>query len=157
MIYGNIASPQQTKSLPKVIQRALEYLASTDFDALDFGTYEPTKEFSVQVIDFVTKEPEAQRPELHREKLDIHFSITGEETVYCRVVPTGQPLAEDLLDEKDIGFYENVDQELAIPLAPGDFVVFFPGEIHRPGCKKESVSAIKKVVVKIDGKKVFPA
>lgn len=86
-----------------------------------------------------------------RKNLDIHYSISGQESIYCRVAPTDHQVTTDKFDERDIGFYDTMDTEVEIPLNSGDFVVFFPGEIHRPACKKEQISAIKKVVVKIRG------
>ncbi len=154
MIYGNINLPVSVATTPPVIQRALTYLKETDLEALDFGVYEPDRDFSVQVIDLTTREKSDAKAEIHRKKLDIHFSITGEETVYCRVHPTDQPIADDQFADRDIGFYDSMDEEVEFPLQRGDFVVFFPGEIHRPGCRKDQVKRIKKIVVKIAGELV---
>jgi YhcH/YjgK/YiaL family protein len=151
MIYGNIRTLSKDSPYPAAIQRALKYLAETDVAALEFGVHEPDDVFSVQVIDLTTKDKSATKAELHREKLDIHFCLTGEETVYCRVAPTDQPVTDDQFAERDIGFFDAMDEEVEIPLNAGDFVVFFPGEIHRPGCKKGQISHIKKIVVKIRG------
>jgi len=151
VVYGNIATSVDGHPYPAVITRALRYLADTDLDALDFGVYEPDPQFLVQIIDLTTKEVSETRPEIHRQKLDIHYSITGEETVYARVAPTAHALSEDQLAEKDIAFYDTVGDEVALPLHPGDFVIFYPGEIHRPGCVQGEPRRIRKVVVKILG------
>ncbi|MCG8478573.1 MAG: YhcH/YjgK/YiaL family protein [Spirochaetales bacterium] len=154
MIYGNIAASQAMYPVPDVLRRALSYIAATDFDALEFGVYEPDVDFSVQVLDVTTQDPRHTRAEVHRRNIDIHFSITGEETVYARVSPTEHRVTEDCFDDRDIGFYDRVDGEVEIPLGPGDFVVFFPGEIHRPGCRTGSAATIKKIVVKIEAARV---
>lgn len=151
MIYGNISTFPDQPIYPKAIQRALKYLAETDVAALEFGVHEPDEVFSVQVIDLTTKEKSTTKAEIHREKLDIHYCLSGEETVYCRVTPTDQAVTDDQFAERDIGFFDTMDDEVEIRLNVGDFVVFFPGEIHRPGCKKDDISAIKKVVVKMRG------
>lgn len=151
MIYGNINTPWSVEPVPPAVRRALEYISATDLEALNFGVYHPAETFSVQVIDLTTKDKADTKAEVHRRKLDIHYSITGEETVYCRVAPTEHVVTDDQFDERDIGFYDDMDRELEIPLNPGDFVVFFPDEVHRPGCKKGETATIKKIVVKIDG------
>lgn len=149
MIYGNLKSGHGAKHVPAIIERALQYLKDTDLNALDYGVYEPSDEFLVQVIDHTTKPFEETRPEIHREKLDVQYSIAGNETIYVRVAPTSQAISEDKFDERDIGFYDTVEDEVAIPMHPGDFVVFFPGEIHRPGCATSTPARIKKIVIKI--------
>src|SRR6056297_2812339 len=154
MIYGNVKTLSTFHPLPDVLQEAIAYLTETDFEKLDFGVYQPNEQFSVQVIDVTTKDKSGTQAEVHRKNLDIHYSISGQETIYCRVAPTGHKVTTDKYDERDIGFYDTMDAEVEIPLSSGDFVVFFPGEIHRPACKKGQKSAIKKVVVKISGSDV---
>lgn len=146
MIYGNIHTSIPVQPVPPVISRALAYLSSNNLEALDFGVYEPDPQFSVQVIDVTTKNPSETRAEVHREKLDIQYSISGEETIYCRVAPTSQPITNDQFAQRDIGFYDVMDEEVAFPLNKGDFVVFFPGEIHRPGCQKGAPARIKRLL-----------
>lgn len=151
MIYGNAKTLSTFHPLPAVLQRAIDYLRETDFEKLDFAVYQPDEQFSVQVIDVTTKEKDDTQAEVHRKNLDIHYSISGREAIYCRVAPTDHKVTTDKFDERDIGFYDTMDAEVEIPLSSGDFVVFFPGEIHRPACKKGQISAIKKIVVKING------
>lgn len=149
MIYGNLISGNGAKHLPATIERALQYLKDTDLEALDFGVYEPSDEFLVQVIDHTTKRFDETRPEIHKDKLDVQYSISGNETIYVRVAPTAAPITDDQFDERDIGFYDTVEDEVAISMHPGDFVVFYPGEIHRPGCATSTPVRIKKIVIKI--------
>ena len=149
MIYGNLQNGNGAQHVPVVIQRALQHLKETDVDALEYGVYEPSEEFLVQVIDHTTKPFDETRAEVHREKLDIHYSIAGNETIYVRVAPTRHELTEDRFDEHDAGFYDTVEDEVAIQMHPGDFVVLYPGEIHRPGCTTSTSTRIKKIVIKI--------
>ncbi|MCF7915276.1 MAG: YhcH/YjgK/YiaL family protein [Spirochaetaceae bacterium] len=151
MIYGNVKTHSAFHPLPAVLQQAISYLSETDFEKFDFGVYQPNEQFSVQVIDVTTKDKRDTEAEVHRKNLDIHYSISGQETIHCRVAPTDHKVTTDKFAERDIGFYDTMDTEVEIPLNSGDFVVFFPGEIHRPACRKGQKSAIKKVVVKISG------
>ncbi|MEG7491700.1 YhcH/YjgK/YiaL family protein, partial [Enterobacter hormaechei] len=43
----------------------------------------------------------------------------------------------------------HINDEQSIVLKPGMFVVFMPGEPHKPGCLVESEGEIKKAVVKV--------
>jgi YhcH/YjgK/YiaL family protein len=133
-----------------VLQKAIRYLADTDFSKVDFGVYQIDDDFKVQVIDHTTKDHEVAKAEFHNLRLDIHFSITGEETVYYRNPSSDVVVAEDALAEKDVAFLESLDNEIAFPLDKGDYVIFFPQELHRPGCKRGENTKVKKIVVKID-------
>lgn len=149
MIYGNLKNGNGVAHVPPVIDAALQYLKETDIEALEFGVYQPSDLFEVQVIDLTTKPFEETRPEIHREKLDIQYSIAGHETIYVRVAPTSHKIVDDQFDERDIGFYDTVEDEVPIEMHPGDFLIFFPGEIHRPACVSSAPTRIKKIVIKI--------
>jgi len=46
-------------------------------------------------------------------------------------------------------FYQQVQNEMAVPLLPGTFAVFFPHDLHRPCCQTHGESLIRKAVIKI--------
>ena len=154
MIYGNIYRQYGIAGVHPIIKKAIEFAAKEDFSALDFGVHTPSENFLVQVIDMVTSEVKDTRAEIHRNVIDLHLSLEGEETVYYRPHADGLIIGEDLFAERDIGFFNKVDNEIKIPLGAGDFIIFFPGEVHRPGCVKENSAGIKKVVLKIDSSKL---
>ena len=150
MIYGNIDNHSMLDAYHPVLRKAIRYLAGTDFSQMDFGVYQPDADFKIQVIDHITKEHGVARAEYHNLRLDIHFSITGNETVYYRNPASDIVIAEDALEERDVAFLESLDDEIAFPLDKGDYVIFFPQELHRPGCARGEIAKVKKIVVKID-------
>ena len=55
----------------------------------------------------------------------------------------------DWLADKDIAFLpEGVDEKTVI-LNEGDFVVFYPGEVHKPLCAVGAPAQVRKAVVKM--------
>ncbi len=150
MIYGNINERNGIKGLHPLIQKAVRFAADTDFSTLDYGVHSPDTDFQVQVIDMTTSAYENTRGEMHRNMIDLHLSLEGLETVYCRPDSAGLTVTEDLSPERDICFFDTVNGEIEIPLAKGDFALFFPGEVHRPGCSQKGEKKIKKIVIKID-------
>ncbi|ENX7060900.1 YhcH/YjgK/YiaL family protein, partial [Legionella pneumophila] len=51
--------------------------------------------------------------------------------------------------DKDIAFLpEGVDEKTVI-LNEGDFVVFYPGEVHKPLCAVGAPAQVRKAVVKM--------
>jgi biofilm protein TabA len=61
-------------------------------------------------------------------------------------LPPGEP-DTDWLAEKDIAFLP--EQEKTVILNEGDFVVFYPGEVHKPLCAVGAPAKVRKAVVKM--------
>ncbi|MBM3115332.1 YhcH/YjgK/YiaL family protein [Jeongeupia naejangsanensis] len=143
--------PQQRAVLPDAVNRALDALAQLDLAGMPAGRYEIDGDrlyFMIQ--EMITQPFEAGRPEAHRRYADIQLLLSGEEGYGIAPPDPALPVLDDFFEGRDIGFYATPVNEQRINLLPGDFVVFYPGELHRPGrCVAESMP-IRKVVVKID-------
>lgn len=63
-------------------------------------------------------------------------------------LPPGEPQT-DWLAEKDIAFLAEGQQEKTVILNQGDFVVFYPGEVHKPLCAVGAPAKVRKAVVKM--------
>ncbi|MRE77395.1 YhcH/YjgK/YiaL family protein, partial [Escherichia coli] len=81
MIFGHIAQPNPCR-LPAAIEKALDFLRATDFNALEPGVVEiDGKNIYAQIIDLTTREAVENRPEVHRRYIDIQFLAWGEEKI----------------------------------------------------------------------------
>jgi YhcH/YjgK/YiaL family protein len=151
MIYCNIKNLGDTgKWLPAALREALECLRNTDFTALAPGRHELRgDDIFFQVIDFTTKPAPQNRPEVHRTYIDVQHLVRGSEKIGFAADDGTNVVAKDLLNERDLLFYQDVASESWIEMIPGSFAVFFPNDVHRPGCAAEAPSAIRKVVVKV--------
>ena len=81
MIFGHIANtaPEQ---YPAPVANAVAYLQRTDFSVLPAGRYEdPATGYVVQVLDLHTQPPDALRPEVHRQNVDVQFLVSGTELI----------------------------------------------------------------------------
>jgi biofilm protein TabA len=56
---------------------------------------------------------------------------------------------ENLLDQKDALFFKTIKDEIDLILTPGMYAVFFPTDVHRPGCVYKTTASVRKVVVKV--------
>jgi biofilm protein TabA len=89
------------------------------------------------------------RFEAHARYLDVQYLISGEEKI--SFLPKNSPatLLEDLLEQKDLAFYQCEQTPTELVLHPGMFAVFAPGELHRPGIAVGASQPVKKIVVKM--------
>src|SRR5690606_26295187 len=78
----------------------------------------------------MTEPHEKRRAEYHARYLDIQIVLKGQEGMTFSVLPAGTP-ETDWLADKDIAFLPEGEQEKTVILNDGDFVVFYPGEVHK--------------------------
>lgn len=149
MIFGHIAQPNPCR-LPATIERALDFLRSTDFSKLEPGVVEiEGKNIFAQVIDLTTRDVTENRPEVHRRYLDIQFLASGEEKIGIAIDTGNNQISESLLAQRDIIFYHDSEHESFFEMVPGSYAIFFPQDVHRPGCHKTVATPIRKIVVKV--------
>jgi len=154
MIFGHIAQPNPCP-LPAAIEQALEFLRTTDFSQLAPGVVEiDGQNIYAQIIDMHTRPQMENRPEVHRRYIDIQYLAWGEEYIGVAIDHGNNAISESLLAERDIIFYYQMENESTIEMTPGSYAIFFPQDIHRPGCKKKQAMPIRKIVVKVDISKI---
>jgi len=151
MLFSHLRHADQTLStLPEPLQAAVRHLRDTDFEKLDAGNYDLRgKDIYVQVIDLVTERASELRPEVHHQYIDVQFLCRGRERIGVADDSGNNEVAEDLLAERDIKFYRGMEGETVLEMVPGSFAIFFPWDVHRPGCQAYSPQPIRKVVVKV--------
>lgn len=150
MIFGHISNPNPC-SLPPPLEQALALLRETDFSRLDPGMVEVDgKKLYMQILDLTTKPVTENLPEVHRRYIDIQFLVSGDERIGIAPDNGANPVSESLLAERDIIFYQSAENESFIHMTPGNYAIFFPQDVHRPGCINQHSCNIRKVVVKVD-------
>lgn len=149
MIFGHIAQPNPCR-LPSAIEQALDFLRNTNFRTLEPGVVEiDGQNIFAQIIDMNTRDAAENRPEVHRRYLDIQFLAWGEEKIGVAIDTGDNQISESLLEQRDIIFYHDSEHESFIEMIPGSYALFFPQDVHRPGCNKSIATPIRKIVVKV--------
>lgn len=154
MFIGQIANwVEQKPYLPKALALAFEEMLKHDLGQLADGNYDlksvPGAFFVMQTG--LTKGLGTTQAEVHRKFIDIQYLVTGKERLGMAHRQNGQRPTKDNLDTEDYALYAQPDHEFFVDLQAGQFIVFFPGEIHRPFLcyGDEDPSPIRKVVVKV--------
>jgi len=99
---------------------------------------------------YKTKARENAKLETHRKYVDIQVLLSGTEMI--EVFPKqGLTVNEPYNPEKDVEFYQApAEAPIKITLSPGQFLVFFPDDAHRPCLMTgNSPHPVKKVVIKV--------
>ena len=99
------------------------------------------------VQEYDSAAPADKKWEAHRNYLDVQFVAQGQETMYYAPIGTLTQKG-DYIPEKDIVYYEE-GAGTALRCLPQTFAVFFPEDLHKPGCQLDGSVKVKKVVVKV--------
>ncbi|MDC7223913.1 MAG: YhcH/YjgK/YiaL family protein [Spirochaetales bacterium] len=152
MIYSSVHSDFAADFYPQVIKDALEFLKKTDFSQYENGKYFPVEgsDQFFMVKHMTTKQVADAKPETHQTYLDIQFLFKGKERMGIVIDQGNHSVMEDKMEEKDVIFYKDIQDETFINMNEGDFCIFFPTDLHRPGCEKDGQSDITKVLYKIN-------
>jgi len=152
MIAGNVKDI--AKLLPYVSGRlgmALQYLADTDFGNVENGEYhlDGDKVF-VKVERYTTEKKENKKPESHNAYIDVQYLGEGTEKIYYTAKSDAHVVTEDYAADRDLLFYRDAGEKDSVTLGNGVFGIFFPWELHRPGCHAvHGGCAVQKIVVKV--------
>ncbi|HEM8519116.1 TPA: YhcH/YjgK/YiaL family protein [Citrobacter amalonaticus] len=147
MIVGNIHHLQSW--LPEDLRQAIEFIKANVTEATEKGKHEIDGSRLFYLISEDMTEPfEKRRAEYHARYLDIQIVLKGQEGMTFSVLPAGKP-DTDWLADKDIAFLAEGEQEKTLILNEGDFVVFYPQEVHKPLCAVGTPAPVRKAVVKL--------
>lgn len=151
MFHGNIHQRnKEESSLPAIIQKAIEYLRKTDFSKMEDQKHllDGEKMFLV-LSSYETKPADQRKAECHRIYIDVQYLISGREKIGFGSEGRNNQILEEYSPQIDAAFYKIVDDEKWLELHNGDYAVFFPKDIHRPGCSSGESCSVRKAVVKI--------
>ncbi|MCZ4676281.1 YhcH/YjgK/YiaL family protein [Citrobacter sedlakii] len=147
MIVGNIHHLQSW--LPQELREAIEHIKAHVSETTEKGKHDIDGNRLFYLISEDMTEPcEKRRAEYHARYLDIQIVLKGQEGMTFSTLPAGTP-ETDWLAEKDIAFLPEGEQEKTVILNEGDFVVFYPGEVHKPLCAVGAPAQVRKAVVKL--------
>ena len=131
----------------KNFQAAFAFLKKAVSENLAAGKYElDGKDLYATIMEYDSKL--VSKAEAHKDYIDIQFIMSGIEVMdYCdisKAVPNTEYNAE-----KDVMFYTDCPKSGTCVLEAGEFAVFFPHDVHKPGMCFDKPASVKKIVVKV--------
>ena len=135
--------------LHPVLQQALTLAIAANPQEKTPGRYTLQGEnIFMNVMQLATQSPEQKKAELHQQYIDIQMLLSGEERILFGMTDSARH-CEEMHIEDDYQLCSQIADEQAMVLKPGKFVIFMPGEPHKPGCVVQTPMDIKKVVIKV--------
>jgi len=148
LILDMLANRERYGGIDPGIERALDYLANTDFGTLEDGKQSLDGDGIYALVATYATEPESQRRfEAHRKYIDIQYILTGREVIFWAPTDELSPTT-DYSQEKDIIFLAG-EARARLQLSSGSFSIFYPEDAHKPNCTWNDPQQVRKVVVKV--------
>ena len=148
MMSGDLQS-QLSAGLHPVLQQALTLAIAANPQEKTPGRYALQGDtIFMNVMQFVTQQPEQKKAELHEQYIDIQVLLVGEERILFGMTDSARQ-CDEMHVEDVYQLCSEIADEQAIVLKPGRFAIFMPGEPHKPGCVVQAPMDIKKVVIKV--------
>lgn len=150
MITSTLAHLHWYKTISPNFEKAIDFALSTDFAGLATGKYPIDGENVLAIVNEYTTKPAAEcDPESHREYADIQIMVSGTERF--GYTPLGEQHAyQPYSPAKDVALYSIAEDDLSyITLRPGQFIIFFPSDIHQPEVFDRQPDLVRKVVLKV--------
>lgn len=149
MITDRLKNAKQYYCLGEKVQKGFEFLLNNDLKALNDGRYEiKGEEIYANVQSLKTKPIEQKKWEVHRKYIDIQYVIKGSEKMGYGILDDFNEVVEEYDENRDVEFL-NGEKFNFIDVNKGNFVVFYPQDVHAPMLSVDEDIEIKKVIVKI--------
>ncbi len=143
MIFDNIKNVDRYKSLNEI------YEALTVIKENRVETATLPEGMKIMTNKVVTESRDIKKFESHKDYADIHYCIKGQEKIEVNFKIEGLVTDGGYDVEKDLEFFEDTKEYTSIVLEEGDFLVVYPGQVHKPCCSVTDDKVLEKFVVKI--------
>lgn len=149
MIIGNLQQLEIEQGwLPNHMVKLIKQVMSMHPETMEPGCYELGNAHYMNIDVSMTELEEDRLYEAHQEYADIQILLVGHEKIAYAPLASMDHMVEAHVD-RDLYFYEYNGQRTVIPMLHGSYVIFFPGDAHKPLIADGNPEEIKKVVIKV--------
>jgi len=147
MIIDTLANAEKYYGLHKSFKAAFEYLNSQNLAAIEDGKFDIADGLKAIMDnnDGKTAAVAAEKFECHNKNIDIQVCVHGNETIGWKPRGDCKSPKGEYNEEKDVTFFNDAP-DMHFALKDGQFVVFFPEDVHAPMIGE---GPIKKLVLKV--------
>lgn len=146
MIYCKMKDLSRYMGLSDRLDNAIRAIAACNLSTLSMGRNELAQDVFGNRFDYVTRQEADLLYETHRDNIDIHLLLSGEEYILC-ADQSKMTIVEEKPDKDYIG--SRGEWESCVKMTAEDVLIVFPGEAHKVKCMVEKEQKVEKFVVKV--------
>ena len=148
MIYDSLKNCDRYTSAHEGFEKAFDFIKRAEAEKLSEGRYEIDGDKVYAFIQKYTSKTDNSF-EAHKRYIDIQYIISGTEVMKFADVEAFTPSC-DYDGERDVVFFDDYEKAGTAVVREGEYGIFFPHDIHKPGRIYGTEPApVKKIVVKI--------
>ncbi|RJX73660.1 DUF386 domain-containing protein [Vibrio sinensis] len=149
MFKGTLSELHLCQHLPSKLLKIIEQVKQHLSSSTENGRYPLVgDDVFFFVVDDNTQLLNERKSEIHRKYIDVQILLSGEETFGYSEHPF-QSIAEDMLENRDLAFSEDIIDEQFVNLNVNDFVIFKVEQPHRPLVATNEPMPVRKAIIKI--------
>jgi len=149
MIFDELKNARYYFNFSNNFKEGFQFLLNSDLENLKEGKHIiKGDEIYANIQTLKTKPLEEQKWEVHRKYIDIQYVIKGREKMGFALLKDFNKTISPYDDVKDVAFLEGKNYNY-INVQSGNFVIFYPNDVHAPMLSVEDGEEIKKVIIKI--------
>lgn len=147
MIFGNINQEKTYAFLPDEVKACFKFAKENNLLDFSKGTHKiDGDKFYVNIAEYTTVNREERFWEAHKDYLDIHVMLKGNEAIDINFIENMQ--IGEYKKEDDFLALEG-DHQATVVLKPGDFLICYPEDGHRTAVIADKANALKKAIFKV--------
>ena len=133
MLVSTLAQSARAERLHPLFKKLFDYVKTHDLTKVPAGRIVlQGEELFINVDDATLRSREEQKLEVHRRYIDVHFPLSGVETVGWCSLETLTEASDALFDaEKDFAL-DTVPAASYFEVQPGSFYIVWPEDAHAP-------------------------
>lgn len=136
------------KDYPERWNTAFQFVKDNDLNNMSLGKQTLSDDVTVNIQEYVTKEPGKELLEGHKDYIDLQYIVSGVELQgYAKIWEANDTIMPYKADE-DIALY-TVPSITFHAIKPNHFTIFFPNDIHTTNIQYGEKAPVRKVVFKI--------
>lgn len=149
MIIDSLNNASLYTDMHPLFSQAFGWLASTNLQNLENGRFELSGDQLFAIVQsYETKSADTEQMEAHKRYIDIQYMIDGEEQIGHAFLKD-QPVTKEYSREDDYWLTDALPSFFT-KLTAGNFMIFYPTDLHMPCIQTYVKQNVKKVVIKVE-------
>lgn len=133
---------------PERWNKVFKFIKENDLTALPLGKQSLGDDVTVNVQEYMTREPGKEQLEGHRTYIDLQYVVEGCELQGYAKLATAVEIVNPYDEKKDIAHFKVPVIEYHV-VRPNQFTIFFPDDIHMTNIQYGEKAKVRKVVFKV--------
>lgn len=148
MIFSNrLYASRNRDMLEEKILKCLDFARENNMGQMENGSYPVDGDkVYVNIASYETMPAEERKWEAHKKYVDIHYVLDGTEQIDLNFIDS---MEQGVYVEPDDFLPLEGEKNASVVMGPGDYLVCFPEDGHKPGVMTDKPCHIKKGIFKV--------